>query len=168
MEELKMTKLTAMEIKMMNAMRNNEYQDSLVDGGTWTFTVIDNSGISGKKASGVISSLVQKGLVTVFKEKGEEDTISFTTAGKQLYDTADGAECTWGGLPLLTEKEMEIKEIAPAPVTQIEETVTLNVKDLAAMMGIDEKSVRRKLRKSGLVRNGKTWELQKTQIEGLK
>jgi len=105
--------LTKLETSLLNAMRENEYNDALESGGcgTWTFTAIDNSGMTGKTASGVISSLVKKGLViadvVTAKERrnGDEDSICFTELGCKLFDNADGEECQWGGLKLLKELE---------------------------------------------------------------
>jgi len=109
-QEIRLTKL---ETSLLNAMRENEYNDALESGGcgTWTFTAIDNSGMAGKTASGVISSLVKKGLViadvVTAKERrnGDEDSICFTELGCKLFDNADGEECQWGGLKLLKELE---------------------------------------------------------------
>lgn len=104
-------KLTPNEIKVLNAMRNNEYQDALQDGGTWTFTAVDNSGLTEKVARGVLSSLVKKGLVTVYGDYNSTDdtgSVNYTMQGKQLFDTADGIECPWGGAKLLKEVE-EVK-----------------------------------------------------------
>jgi hypothetical protein len=168
-----MIKLTAMEIKLVNAMRDNEYNDA-IEGATWTFTAIDNSGIPAKQARGVISSLVQKGLVTAEvgnKNIGDEDNIAFTNAGVALFDNADGEECQWGGPRLLKEIEMgekEVKVTAPTKIETVETVSEITVKDLAAIMGIDEKAVRRKLRKAGLKRDGRTWSITKTEMEGLK
>lgn len=106
--EITMTaKLTAFEIKLVNAMRSNEYNDAIEDP-TWTFTAIDNSGIPAKQVRGVIASLVKKGLIFAEigeKKVGDEDTIGFSEAGKKLFDKADGLECPWGGKPLLKEVE---------------------------------------------------------------
>lgn len=109
-------KLTVMEKKFMNAMRNNEYNDCLdgYDGtnfdtmlgcGTWTFTAIDNSGLTPKQCTGVMSSLTKKGLIQSdqvdTKKFGDEDTVWFTEKGAKLFINADGDECQWGGLRLL-------------------------------------------------------------------
>lgn len=109
-------KLTVMEKKFMNAMRDNEYNDCLdgYDGtnfdtmvgcGTWTFTAIDNSGLTPKQCTGVMSSLTKKGLIDSeqadTKRLGDEDSVWFTEEGAKLFIDADGDECSWGGFRLL-------------------------------------------------------------------
>lgn len=120
-------KLTEKEIKILNGMRENEYNDALANDegeydfikhcGTWTFTAIDNSGLDAKIARGVISSLIKKGLVianTVSNKAryNDEDTIEFTRAGAELFRNADGEKCSWGGPNLLNEKVTTNKETA--------------------------------------------------------
>lgn len=119
-------KLTTMEKKFMNAMRNNEYNDCLQDydgtnwndllvgGCTWTFTAIDNSGLTPKQCTGVMSSLTKKGLIgseqVNTKRLGDEDTVWFTEEGAKLFINADGEKCPWGGLNLL---KIEEESVAP-------------------------------------------------------
>ena len=113
-------KLTTMEKKFMNAMRDNEYNDSLegYDGtnfnrmlgcGTWTFTAIDNSGLTPKQCTGVMSSLTKKGLIDSeqvdTKRLGDEDSVWFTEEGAKLFIDADGEKCQWGGFRLLKIEE---------------------------------------------------------------
>ena len=88
-------KLTALEIKFVNAMRDNELNDALQEypTGTWTFAAIDNSGMTEKVARGVISSLVQKGLIKSFVGKGldngeDPSSVDFTELGTHLFDKA--------------------------------------------------------------------------------
>lgn len=111
-------KLTISEVAILNAMRTNEYNDA-IEGATWSFTAIDNSGISAKKARGTISSLVKKGLVTVTqadqKNPEDEEMIAFTAAGRELFTNADGEECNWGGPRLLKVTEApKAKKVAEA------------------------------------------------------
>ena len=117
-------KLTTMEKKFMNAMRNNEYNDCLegydgtnwnnllVGAPTWTFTAIDNSGLTPKQCTGVMSSLTKKGLIgseqASTKRFGDEDTVWFTEEGAKLFINADGEECSWGGLRLLKIEEESV------------------------------------------------------------
>lgn len=155
-------KLTPMEVLILNAMRYNEYTDALQwAGGTWTFTVIDNSGISGKKASGVISSLVQKGLVIAQNDGSEEDTIAFTESGIALFNDADGEECPWGGPRLLKEVETETIK----PIESPKEVIT--VTDLAKMMGKTEKAIRQLLRSKGLSKKGNRWSFTNEEVKNL-
>lgn len=119
-------KLTTMEKKFMNAMRDNEYNDSLegYDGtnfntmlgsGTWTFTAIDNSGLTYKQCTGVMSSLTKKGLIgpaqVNTKKFGDEDMVWFTEEGAKLFINADGEECPWGGLKLLKIEEERTQKL---------------------------------------------------------
>ena len=99
-----MIKLTDMEIRILNAMRNNEFEDCIDAEATWTFAVIDNSGINPKQARGVISSLIKKDLVWCISNGKSDDCIGFTNKGKELFDNADGNECCWGGPKLLKER----------------------------------------------------------------
>ena len=75
--------LTDNEIKVMIASRNNEYND-VMDGGTWSFTVCDNSGLSPKVYRGVVSSLIKKGYARVLGERGDE-VFALTNEGKNLF-----------------------------------------------------------------------------------
>lgn len=110
-------KLTANEISLLNAMRQNEFNDALAEDhfcGTWSFTAIDYSGMTAKVARGVISSLVKKDLVHVSggSSKDDPESIGFTDAGAKLFDTADGKACSWGGQPLLkTEYQKSIDAV---------------------------------------------------------
>ena len=114
-----MTKLTRLETMMVNGMRNNEYNDA-IEYATWTFTAIDNSGMSGKTASGVISSLIKKGLVEATQgTNGEADMIGFTDQGVMLFDNADGEECSWNGKRLLKVPAHK----KPAPKKAVKEDI---------------------------------------------
>ena len=75
--------LTDNEIKVLIASRNNEYDDC-IDGGTWSFTVCDNSGLSSKVYRGVVSSLIKKGYARVSGERNDE-VFALTDEGKNLF-----------------------------------------------------------------------------------
>jgi hypothetical protein len=66
--------ITENERVILQGAIESEYGDQSVVGGgaTWTFSAIDHSGLTGKVASGVISSLVKKGLAIV-GDSGEID-----------------------------------------------------------------------------------------------
>ena len=100
-----MINLTKMEIKILNAMRNNEFEDCIDAEATWTFAVIDESKINPKQARGVISSLIKKKLIWCISNGQSDDCIGFTDTGRQLFDDANGNECYWGGPKLLKERE---------------------------------------------------------------
>lgn len=104
-------KLTRMEKMVLNAMRENDYNDALQDGGTWLFCATEYSDLDTKQARGALSSLVKKELVEVNIEKiSNESTVGFTEAGEKLFDNADGEECSWGG-PRLLKVEEEVEEV---------------------------------------------------------
>ena len=95
-------KLTTMEIQFLNGMRNNCYCDVLTAGCTWLFSAVEECPYTEKQATGVISSLMKKGLIeTYFDKEDKLHIVCFTDQGKALFDTADGEECDWGGKPLL-------------------------------------------------------------------
>lgn len=143
--------LTSKEIKILNAMRNNEYSDAL-EFSTWSFTAIENSGIEAKKARGVISSLVKKGLIVATGSKDEE-ALSFTDLGKELFTEANGESCQWGGPKLLEEKpEAKTKKATKKKEEASEEPVVV-LKDIIERLVEDNripvmnmKKVRRILR----------------------
>lgn len=109
-----MLNLTRNEIKILNGMRTNNFEDCINGQPQWTFSVIDETDFSEKVARGVIASLVKKGLVTVdgtYGKHDEESTIGFTEAGIELFADADGKDCNWGGPKLLREPLPEKKTI---------------------------------------------------------
>jgi predicted transcriptional regulator len=153
-------KLTAMEIKILNAMRNNEYNDALEENGacgTWSFTAIYNSGIAAKKARGVISSLVKKGLVGVTTQnhvKDDPETIWFTKEGVKLFDNADGEECSWGGPKLLKESDIDIPDTIPTDG----EAHIYTIVEIAEELNMDPKKARKILREQKVEKEGKQWQ----------
>lgn len=78
-----MTNLTDNEFKVLRSLDNSEYGEVLRDD-VWTFTIADNSDLSGKIISGTVSSLVKKGFVKV-GGWGEEATIRMTEEGTKAY-----------------------------------------------------------------------------------
>lgn len=81
-----MINLTPMEKSLMIAMTTNEYAAGREEAswGGWTWAVIDDSGIAPKQARGVLSSLIQKGLVTeeTFARPVNDYSLHFTDAGR--------------------------------------------------------------------------------------
>lgn len=143
--------LTSKEIKILNAMRNNEYSDAL-ESSTWSFTAIENSGIEAKKARGVISSLVKKGLIVATGSK-EEEALSFTDLGKELFTEANGESCQWGGPKLLEEKPEAKKVKTTKKKEEAQEEPVVVLKDIIERLVEDNripvmnmKKVRRILR----------------------
>lgn len=119
-------KLTNMEKMVLNAMRDNDYNDALQDGGTWLFCATEYSDLDTKQARGALSSLIKKELVEVteIKEAPNESMVGFTEAGEKVFDNADGEECSWGG-PRLLKVEEEVEEVK-------EEKEMKNLKELRA------------------------------------
>lgn len=150
-----MMNLTVMEVKIINAMRNNEYNDAIKDNGAcgaWSFAAIDNSGIPANQARGVISSLVKKGLVDITpadKSSHSPEVISFTQAGVRLFDNADGEECGWGGPRLLKETEVEVKEIEVKEVEKKEAPVQTTITLPTELIGKSKSETIRNLHKVG-------------------
>lgn len=68
-------KFTELEIKILEAARDNDYDDVVAGGSAWTDAVIDQSGLSGEIARGVISSLIKKGVAVVAEYDGKGDTV---------------------------------------------------------------------------------------------
>ena len=106
-----MEKLTRMKNIVLNAIRDNDFNDGL-EYGTWLFCATDYSGLDTKQARGALSSVIKKGLVNVDINKGhaggpDESTVWFTYAGEALFNNADGEECRWGGPRLLKIEEEE-------------------------------------------------------------
>ena len=126
-------KLTNMEKMVLNAMRDNDYNDCYQDDGTWAFCATEYSGLDTKQARGAFSSVIKKGLAG-FQEDDEEDIAWLTDEGKALFDNADGEECRWGG-PRLLKVEEEVEEKAVEEVKEEKEMKNLNemtVKELRA------------------------------------
>ena len=86
-----MTNLTQNEADLMEAIANSNFGDDLCDT-LWTFDVSDNFG-GGKRFSGTVSSLTEKGLIGSYKvtakerRMGDEDTIWMTKAGAEAMST---------------------------------------------------------------------------------
>ena len=69
-----MINFTDNEIAILQASRDNEFDDATTGGTPWTSAVIDGSGLDPRIARGAISSLVQKGVVTI-SEYDKDDTV---------------------------------------------------------------------------------------------
>lgn len=125
-------KLTKMEKMVLNAMRENDYADTLQDDCNWAFVATEYSGLETKQARGALSSLIKKGLVAVEKQSDDEDCICFTEKGEQIWKNTDGEECSWGG-PRLFKIEDDTEgtnENTQEDATMREHLNTLSVKEL--------------------------------------
>lgn len=78
--------LTANELAVLNAIDESEYGDTLRDP-VWTFTIEDNSALSGRVISGVVSSLHKKGLV-ISSGSGRDQQIEITAKGVEAFIAA--------------------------------------------------------------------------------
>lgn len=66
------TSFTEKEIEFLNKMRESDYYENGIDSILWDFSVNDELSYKGKTRSGVVSSLAQKGIISVYrKEKGD-------------------------------------------------------------------------------------------------
>jgi len=77
-----MIHITDNERKVLTSLQHNDYED-----GTWSWAINNSSkpsGIEGPALSGVVSSLVKKGLVTSDEYDHGENVICITQAGKDL------------------------------------------------------------------------------------
>lgn len=79
-----MTKFTANELKVLKAIDDSEYGDTLVDG-CWSFSVADNSDLKPRSIGGIVSSLVKKGILVAGDSGTEDAFVAFTRAGAETY-----------------------------------------------------------------------------------
>ncbi|MHB1167029.1 MAG: hypothetical protein ACYC0N_00630 [Carboxydocellales bacterium] len=86
--------LTELELKVLHGARNNHYSDIYESSGDWTFAVIDAAKLTPQIARGVISSLIKKGLATVYDNDGDQ-CFSLTAEGKKACDDYKITSC-WG------------------------------------------------------------------------
>lgn len=81
-----MPNLTEMEIEILKGIIYSDYNDERsVDSYPWTFSVISKSGIEEKKARGVLSSLIKKGLIEVYDWDSDSVT-ELTDEGKDIVN----------------------------------------------------------------------------------
>jgi len=93
---MKTTGLTELEVKVMEAARHTDYGDCL-EFGQWSFSVCDAAKLDPKVYRGVVSSLIKKGLVTVWDDEPsnshrgvcdplrETMVFDYTDKGKALF-----------------------------------------------------------------------------------
>ncbi len=87
--------LTPLEIKVMEAARHTNFGDCL-ESGQWSFSVADAAGLDPKVYRGVVSSLIKKGLVSVWDDEDswgkrfdpyrETMVFDYTEKGKALFE----------------------------------------------------------------------------------
>lgn len=77
--------ITQLELEVLAAIDFSDYGESITDS-VWTFSVVDEcKTVKGKQFSGVVSSLVKKGLVEVDDSIADESTIQMTSEGIRAY-----------------------------------------------------------------------------------
>lgn len=86
--------LTELEIRVLEASRKTDYGDCL-EYGQWSFAVCDKALLSEKVYRGVVSSLIKKGLITIWDNGRISDGIKagnfldmifeFTDKGRELF-----------------------------------------------------------------------------------
>lgn len=82
-----MTKLTTMETQLLNLIANSEYVDGTptqaadVQVWWWPEDASIKLGWHTGQISGVVSSLIQKGLVSIIEDEPDHDIIAFTDTG---------------------------------------------------------------------------------------
>ena len=96
-----MTNLTNMEKEFLNGMRTNDFSDIYAESidsddleSDWLFGVVQQCSYTEKQATGVISSLVQKGIIITYDNDGEQ-CVGFTEEGMKVFDNADGNYPSW-------------------------------------------------------------------------
>jgi hypothetical protein len=88
--------LTALEVRVMEAARHTDYGDCL-ECGQWSFSVAAAAKMDTKVYRGVVSSLIQKGLVSIwdddpdgsdrrFDPDKETMVFDYTDLGKSLFE----------------------------------------------------------------------------------
>ncbi len=83
---------------MTNEIKTTELEEKVImafnvaddpEEGTWLYVISEESGINSKQLSGVVSSLVQKGLAETYE--GDEDmVIELTEAGFEIFEKLVG------------------------------------------------------------------------------
>ena len=81
--EMKIT-LTEMERTILDDIPKDCFYDDGLDSVIWADCFLDTTSIPPKQARGVLSSLVQKGILKPIFKNRDENTISFTEYGKQV------------------------------------------------------------------------------------
>lgn len=77
--------LTELEKDVIVAITENEYSDA-PGNPVWSWSVTDNCKTTHKdQVSGVVSSLVKKGLAECYNDRGKDSTIHLTNAGVRAY-----------------------------------------------------------------------------------
>jgi|WetSurMetagenome_2_1015567.scaffolds.fasta_scaffold01476_4 hypothetical protein len=85
---MKTENLTKFEILVLEASRKTDFGDCL-EYGQWSFAVCNKSGLDEKIYRGVVSSLVKKGLISIWDEGGKgrfkDQVFEFTDKGRELF-----------------------------------------------------------------------------------
>lgn len=83
---LDMEKITSLERKVLENIRNSEYQyssdESIIGNPVWSFSVTNEE----KKLAGALGSLVKKGYAFAVKNPGEDHICGITKEGYELLN----------------------------------------------------------------------------------
>jgi hypothetical protein len=83
--------LTELEIKVLQAARKTDYGDCL-EGGQWSFAVCDAADLDPKVYRGVVSSLIKKGLVTIWDDEPVKSQIMDLNRESMVFDYTDAGK----------------------------------------------------------------------------
>ena len=79
-----MTVFTEMERTILDDITTDCFYEDELDSVIWADCFLDHTSIPSEQARGVLSSLIQKGILNPIPKKRDENTISFTEYGKQV------------------------------------------------------------------------------------
>ena len=86
--KMKTDGLTQLEIAVLLAARKTDYGDCL-ETGQWSFSVCDAAGLDPKVYRGVVSSLIKKGLVSIWDEEPIKSQVMNFTRESMVFDYTD-------------------------------------------------------------------------------
>lgn len=78
-----MTNLTQMERTVLDDITHDCFYEDELDSVIWADCFLDTTKIPAKEVRGVLSSLIQKGIIFPI-QKGRDGAIAFTEQGKEL------------------------------------------------------------------------------------
>ncbi len=109
--------ITTKELAVLVAISESEYQDadatseSIIDRGVWAFSItnpkLTAAGVAGKAISGVVSSLVKKGLVGSQRDEGD-DVVWIKRAGFDAMRAAQADAAAFSNLPKAATENQDL------------------------------------------------------------
>ena len=83
-------KVTELEKEVLLAGKDSDFTEEFEIYGTWMWEIQDLSGIDSKQFSGITSSLIKKGLITIFDNEGfgrsDDMVLALTKKGAEVYN----------------------------------------------------------------------------------